>query len=209
MVLHQVLAQAVTDSRLSVNPAAELELPRLDEIEKRYLTAGQIRGLAAAASEHGALVLLLGFTGLRFGEAAALTVADIDLVRGRVRVHRSVTAVNAAMTYSAPKSHQARPSRCPVSWSMLCSNISGVGKSTSWPSPIRAADRCGWPMSATVVGPGGDRVEHAGGVEPARTSALRGVDGNQCRCQHQGGAEDVGPQVGDADVGPLRASVRR
>jgi integrase len=53
-------------------------------------------------------VLLLGFTGLRFGEAAALTVADIDLVRGRVRVHRSVTAVNAAMIYSAPKSHQAR-----------------------------------------------------------------------------------------------------
>src|SRR5271166_783528 len=108
MVLHQVLAQAVTDSRLAVNPAAELELPRLDEIEKRYLTAGQIRGLAAAAGEHGALVLLLGFTGLRFGEAAALTVADIDLIHGRVRVHRNVTAVNAVMIYSAPKSHQAR-----------------------------------------------------------------------------------------------------
>jgi integrase len=108
MVLHQVLAQAVTDGRMTANPATELELPRLDEAEKRYLTAGQIRGLAAAAGEHGALVLLLGFTGLRFGEAAALTVADIDLVRGRVRVHRSVTAVNGVMIFSAPKSHQSR-----------------------------------------------------------------------------------------------------
>ncbi len=107
-VLHQVLAQAVTDGRLTVNTAAELELPTIEETEKRYLTAGQIRGLADAAGEHGALVLLLGFTGLRFGEAAALTVADIDLLHGRVRVHRSVTAVDGKMVYSAPKSHQAR-----------------------------------------------------------------------------------------------------
>jgi integrase len=41
-------------------------------------------------------------------EAAALTVADIDLIHGRVRVHRSVTAVDGTMIYSAPKSHQAR-----------------------------------------------------------------------------------------------------
>jgi integrase len=108
MVLHQVLAQAVADGRLSVNPAAELELPRLDESEKRYLSAGQIRALAAAAGEHGPLVLVLGFCGLRFGEAAALTAADVDLVSGRVRVHRSITAVNGTMIFSLPKSHQAR-----------------------------------------------------------------------------------------------------
>jgi integrase len=107
-VAHQILAQAVTDGRLAINPAAGLELPVLAEIEKRYLTAGQIRALADAAGEHGALVLLLGFTGLRFGEAAALTVADVDLVAGRVRVHRSVTAVDGVMIYSPPKSHQAR-----------------------------------------------------------------------------------------------------
>jgi integrase len=108
MVLHQILGQAVTDGRLTANPAAEMELPTIDEIEKRYLAAGQVRALADAAGEHGALVLLLGFTGLRFGEAAALRVADIDLVRGRVRVHRSVTAVDGTMIYSMPKSHQAR-----------------------------------------------------------------------------------------------------
>jgi integrase len=107
-VLHQVLAQAVTDGRVAVNTAAELELPTIDETEKRYLTAGQIQRLADAAGVHGALVLLLGFTGLRFGEAAALRVADIDLAGARVRVHRSVTAVGPAMVYSAPKSHQSR-----------------------------------------------------------------------------------------------------
>lgn len=108
VVLHQVLTQAVADGRLAANPATELELPTIDETEKRYLTAGQIQELAQAAGDHGALVLLLGFTGLRFGEAAALTVADIDLVGGRVRAHRSVTAVDGVMIFSAPKSHQAR-----------------------------------------------------------------------------------------------------
>lgn len=107
-VLHQVLAQAVADGRLAVNPAAELELPTIDETEKRYLSVAQIWALADAAGEHRALVLLLGFTGLRFGEAAALRIGDIDLVHGRVRVHRSVTAVNGKMIFSAPKSHQAR-----------------------------------------------------------------------------------------------------
>src|SRR5271165_3835186 len=43
VVLQQILAQAVTDGRLSSNPSAELELPTVDEIEKRYLTAGQIQ----------------------------------------------------------------------------------------------------------------------------------------------------------------------
>jgi integrase len=108
VVLHQILAQAVTDGRLAVNPAAELELPTLEETEKRYLAADQIGALAEAAGEHGPLVLLLGYTGLRFGEAAALTVTDIDLARGRVRVHHSVTAVNGVMITSAPKSHRAR-----------------------------------------------------------------------------------------------------
>lgn len=108
MVLHQVLAQAVTDGRLATNPAAEIELPTLNETEKRYLSAVHLQRLAHAAGEHRALVLLLGFTGLRFGEAAALTVRDINLERGRVRVHRSVTGVNGTMIFSAPKSHQAR-----------------------------------------------------------------------------------------------------
>jgi integrase len=107
-VLHQILAQAVTDGRLAANPAAELELPTVEEIEKRYLNAAQIRRLADAAGEHSALVLVLGFTGLRFGEVTALTVRDIDLEHGRVRVHRSVTAVGGRMVFSAPKSHQAR-----------------------------------------------------------------------------------------------------
>jgi len=86
---------------------AVLEPPTIDETEKRYLSAGQVQGLAGAAGEHRAL-LLLGFTGLRFGEAAALTLADINLVHGRVQVHRGVTAVTGTMVYSAPKSHQAR-----------------------------------------------------------------------------------------------------
>ena len=161
-VLHQVPAQAVTDGRLHVNTAAELELPTIDETEKRYLTAGQIRGLADAAGDHGALVLLLGFTGLRFGEAAALTGRDIDLVHGRVRVHRSVTAVGGKMVYSAPKSHQARTVPFPGSWSTLYVIISRIETSAPSPSRIRAADRCARECPATMVGSRGAGFRRAG-----------------------------------------------
>lgn len=141
-VLHQVLAQAVTDGRLVTNPAAELELPTIDETEKRYLTAGQVRALADAAGQHRALVLLLGFTGLRFGEAAALSVRDIDLVHGRVRVHRSVTAVNGKMVFSAPKSHQARTVALPgFVVDVLREHLAGRDLSA-----LAFPDSCGGPM---------------------------------------------------------------
>jgi site-specific recombinase XerC len=62
-VLRQVLAQAVADGRLAANPAAELELPTIDETEKRYLTAAQLQRLADAKCAHeaagGALVTRL------------------------------------------------------------------------------------------------------------------------------------------------------
>jgi integrase len=146
-VMHQVLAQAVADGRLAVNPAAELELPTIDETEKRFLTAAQIRELAEAAGQHRALVLLLGFTGLRFGEAAALKVGDIDLVHGRVRVHRSVTAVNGIMVYSAPKSHQARTAALPQFLvDVLREHLTGCP-----PSALAFPDSRGGPMRLSNV----------------------------------------------------------
>jgi integrase len=57
-------------------------------------------------------VLVLGYTGLRWGEAAALRVRRIDLLRGRIEVAESVTDVDGRMVYGPPKSHARR--RVPV-----------------------------------------------------------------------------------------------
>ena len=43
-------------------------------------------------------VLVLGYCGLRFGEAAALRVGDVNLASRRIRVSRSVTNVTGKVS---------------------------------------------------------------------------------------------------------------
>jgi hypothetical protein len=112
---------------------------------------GQIQGLADAAGGHGALVLQLGFTGLRFGVAAALSVRDIDLIRGRVRVHRSVTAVGGEWCIRRRSRIRRALLRFPGSWSMCCVSTSPAATPARWPSPIRTVGRC----ACTMCGVGG------------------------------------------------------
>src|SRR5258706_5473692 len=54
------------------------------------------------------LVLLLGYTGLRWGEATALRVCDIDLDRRRIDVRRAFSDVGGRIVIGTPKSHQSR-----------------------------------------------------------------------------------------------------
>jgi hypothetical protein len=48
-------------------------------------------------------VLLLGYTGLRWGEATALRVCDIDLARRRIDVHRAFSNVGRRIVLGTPK----------------------------------------------------------------------------------------------------------
>jgi integrase len=78
-VLFLLLELAVRDGRLSKNPAAGVRLPKATKVEKRFLTRDEVSRLAAAAAQYPtpefgaqyrALVLMLAFCGLRWGEAA-------------------------------------------------------------------------------------------------------------------------------------------
>ncbi|WP_264015234.1 tyrosine-type recombinase/integrase [[Mycobacterium] manitobense] len=108
-VVSQVLKYAVRGKYLPSNPADSLELPRKPETEQRYLTHEQLHRLAMAAGRFRTFILVLGYCGLRFGEAAALRVRDVDLERGRIRVRRSVTHVTGQGLVEGPtKNHAAR-----------------------------------------------------------------------------------------------------
>lgn len=54
------------------------------------------------------LILLLGYTGLRWGEATALRICDIDLGRRRIDVGRAFSDVGGHVVLGSPKSHQSR-----------------------------------------------------------------------------------------------------
>jgi integrase len=51
---------------------------------------------------------VLAFCGPRWGEAVALRVKRVDLLRRRITVAESVTEVRGRLTWGTPKSHQAR-----------------------------------------------------------------------------------------------------
>ncbi len=54
------------------------------------------------------LILLLAYTGLRWGEATVLRVCDIDLDRRRIDVRRAYADVGGRLVLGSPKSHQSR-----------------------------------------------------------------------------------------------------
>ncbi len=125
-VLSLMLDMAVKDGRLSRNVAAQVNLPRPVKHERRYLTHAQVDALAYACgyptevSKHRALdertnemyrlvVLFLAYTGVRFGEMAALRVRRIDLAKRRAVIAESVTPVQGiGMVWGTTKTHQRR-----------------------------------------------------------------------------------------------------
>jgi integrase len=97
------------DGRLALNPAAGVSLPRVREAQKRYLTDRRVAELAdAVGEEYRLIVLFLAYTGLRWGEMAALRVGRLDLLRRRVLVAESVTPVKGVMTFGPTKGHERR-----------------------------------------------------------------------------------------------------
>jgi integrase len=108
-VISAILKFAVKAKHLPANPAEGIELPRLPDIEQRYLTHEQLHRLAIASGRFRTLVLVLGYCGPRLGEVTALRVGDLDLNARRIRVGRLVTYVRATgEVEGTTKNHSAR-----------------------------------------------------------------------------------------------------
>lgn len=108
-VLLGILNDAVKLKRLGSNPAAGLEdLPVKTRRGRIYLTADDVHRLAAEAGEHGPLVLLLGFTGIRWGEAIALRVKHVQFLRRRLLVSDNAVQLGVDHAEGNPKGKAAR-----------------------------------------------------------------------------------------------------
>ncbi|HXF71978.1 MAG TPA: tyrosine-type recombinase/integrase [Actinomycetota bacterium] len=115
-LLRRVLEEAVRDGILERNPAARLELPRSRPREARFLSAGEIQAIADEVPDrYRALVLLLGYGGLRVGEAAALTVRRLDLPRRRVQVVEAASEVEGRWVLGDTKTGRGRTVALPAS----------------------------------------------------------------------------------------------
>ena len=107
-VFSLLLGLAVRDGRIPRNPAERVPLPRVTRQEPRFLTHDEVERLADAANEDGDVIRLLAYTGLRFGEMAALRVRRIDFLRRRLTIAEAVTEVGGRLEFGTPKTHQQR-----------------------------------------------------------------------------------------------------
>src|SRR5215211_1684050 len=112
-----IMDLAVKDGRLPKNPASGVRLPKLPQSEKRFLTRDEVFRLADAAAQrplpevaeqYRALILVLAFCGLRWGEVAGLKVECVDLLRRRIIVARTLIDVGGHLVWDTPKNHQQR-----------------------------------------------------------------------------------------------------
>lgn len=147
MVLAQILDDAVTDRLLSENPArnAKLKLPKRPPRRNIYLSASQLAMLADEAGRYRSLVLLLGVGGLRWGEAVALRVSDIDFQERRVALHTSIVRTDSGFVAGTLKSNKNRVVVLP---SFVADALAGTcdGKARDdllWPSAT--GGYLGWP----------------------------------------------------------------
>jgi integrase len=110
-MLHGILATAVKDQLVARNAAAGVALPRKVPKPRAYLTHVQVDAVASAADtdEHALLVRFLAYTGLRWGEMAALRVRNLDMLRRRVNVEQSVVVLKKREeAFTTPKTYERR-----------------------------------------------------------------------------------------------------
>jgi integrase len=86
-ILSRAFRVAVIDGLIPRTPCREIKLPKDDRNERRFLTPIEAEHLADTIDRrYRALVLTGTYTGLRFGELAALRTNDLDTFRRAVRV---------------------------------------------------------------------------------------------------------------------------
>jgi integrase len=111
-VLHASLEVAVTDGILPRNAVDPVSPPSVRPRRQLFLSEAELANLAEAAEQRqetmGSLVLLLGWSGLRWGEAAALRTRWVDVDRRRIQVVEAVTEVGGRLEWGTPKTHEGR-----------------------------------------------------------------------------------------------------
>lgn len=108
-VLAAMLDAAIANSMISRNVARGVELPRMPRSKRRFLTEAEVARLSDAVPlEYRALILVLAYSGIRWGEAVALRRHRCDLLRGRLQILESATEVKGHLSWGPPKTHRQR-----------------------------------------------------------------------------------------------------
>lgn len=111
ILYRQILDLAVADRALAKNPAQGVKAPRAKTSRDAvFLSVEQVHEVADAMTRpsDATLARFLAFTGLRWGEAVAITVDSLDFARHIVHVRRTYSEDGGKLITGTPKDHAAR-----------------------------------------------------------------------------------------------------
>ncbi len=112
----RIMKQALIDGLIPKSPCLGIALPK-DEIQREmhYLEPRQIETLAKELPErYRALIFTAAYTGLRWGEIAALKVKNVDLIKGTIRVTEALAEVNGHLKEGPTKTGATRTVALPT-----------------------------------------------------------------------------------------------
>jgi integrase len=109
-VLRLALDGAVRDGHQARNPAAGVARPGVKRTEAKHLDADGVTAVLRAAedSRYYPALLLIAATGLRKGEALALTWTHVDLDAGTLKVEATLGRIGKKLVSSQPKTDRSR-----------------------------------------------------------------------------------------------------
>ena len=114
-VLSAALKLAVRRNIIASNPCEGTALPAAVRREQRFLTPTELADVAGAMPVHlRAATWTLGLAGLRFGEMAALQRDDVDVLRRRIEVSKSVTEISGHLVFGETKNRKNRSVAIPT-----------------------------------------------------------------------------------------------
>ena len=111
-ILSAACRQAVKWGWIDAAPTARSTPPRVGRTEMKVPTPAQVSALIKAAEDRDPVlataVALAALTGARRGELVALKWSDVDLVKGRVKIARSLTVARGEQHVGPTKTHASR-----------------------------------------------------------------------------------------------------
>ena len=109
-LLSMIMNAAVDNGYIGRNPVSRERLKGKEPKRDQHpLTFEQVHDVAGAVPDrYRALIYVLAYGGLRWGEAAALRRSSCNLLRNRIEVREAVSEVSGGLHYGPPKTHQQR-----------------------------------------------------------------------------------------------------
>ena len=107
--LSKVLRSAVEPDLLAQSPCRNVDLPRIERDEMRFLAPVEVAALADSIDpRYRTMILVAAYGGLRLGEVAGLRRAQVDLDKQSVRVIENAVEVHGHIVRGFPKTRAGR-----------------------------------------------------------------------------------------------------